>query len=182
MVMYRWFIVLPISLLLSNLSCKPGDSTAGRPGEFSESADRFEISDLVLQEGDPENPTWKAYAKIASGGLDSTRVQNVVITHQVQNQGNTLTLKAPTGALSPLTHDAVLEQAVLEDGYHRTIVTQKLRYARKEATIQGEGPIHIKAEGLELEAQSLNYSIADGRVVLEGPILGTITSPITRSR
>jgi hypothetical protein len=180
--MSRWRILLPISLLLSNLSCKPADTAYQHPATLSDSADRFEISDLTLQEGDPAQPIWQAYAEKASGGLDSTRVKNVVVTHQVAEQGNTLTLKAPSGILSPLTHDAVLDQAVLEDGYHRTIVTKQLRYLRQKTIIQGDGPIRIVAEGLTLEATSLIYYIPDGRIVLEGPIVGTIDSPITLPR
>lgn len=180
--MSQWRFLLPISLVLSNLSCKPADTTAQYPSALGDSVDRFEISNLTLQEGDPENPTWNAYAEKALGDLNSTRVRNVVVTHHVPEQGNTLTLKAPHGVLSPLTHDAVLERATLKDGYNRTISTQKLRYLRQKATIQGEGPIQIVADGLKLEAQSLSYNIPDGRVVLEGPIMGIVSPPLIQPR
>jgi len=172
--MVRLHLLLPISLLLSNLGCEPGTSSSAGLNEIHEATDRFQITDLTLQEGEDSQPIWHAHAEKASGTLKSTRVSNIVVTHQAPGKAHTIVLKAPTGIISPLTHDVVLNNALLTDDYHRSVETKELQYLRKDSIIHGTGPVRIVAKSLTINATALIYNIPDGRIELTGPIIGEI--------
>ena len=160
MSMFRWAIFLPISLLLSNLGCSPDASPKQVVALTNEhSANQFQISDLQLQEGPDDKKIWQAVAAKAVGDLQKTQVNELTVTHNIEGSDNTVVLKAPTGTLSPLTHDAALNDATIRDSFNRSMKVPKLAYHRKSETIEGTGPIQIEGLGFFLTATQLNYEL-----------------------
>ena len=178
--MLRWFIFLPISLLLSNLGCAPENS----PGQKAPSSQdtQFEITDLLLYEGPVENMTWQAVAKTATGDLQNTVVTGVRVTHHLEKSSHTVILNAPRGTLSPRTHDAFLQEATVEDSFERRMKIPSLTYRRKLETIGGSGPIEIDGPGYSLSASKLEYQLKNGSLLLSGPVEGTVSMSAKRPR
>ena len=169
--MFRWFVFLPISLLLSNYGCTPAKTDAP---QSTHTHNQFEISALEIKEDNDAGTIWTAQADEASGDLEQTQVRNLVITHEVENGSNTIVLKAPRGTLSPMTHDAILREARVTDSFNRTIEIPNLEYTRQSSTIEGHGPILVQGPAFTLQASHMVYSFANGRLVLKGPIQGTV--------
>ena len=178
--MSRWVIFLPISLLLSNHGCAPEASLNAASATSQHASSQFQIADLQIQEGPDENKVWEAVAAQAVGDLQQTQVAELTVTHKVQGGDNTVVLKAPSGTLSPLTDDAALTDATIQDSFDRSMKIPTLTYHRKSETIEGSGPIQIEGPGFSLTATELNYQLKDGKLVLGGPIQGAVSLAANR--
>ena len=171
--MCRWVIFLPISLLLGNSGCSR-EVAVGPTSPTSSPSHQFVITNLEIEEDNNTDTVWKAVAQRATGNLKTTEVQDLVVTHKVQDGENTVILKAPTGTLWPLTHDVVLKTAILEDSFNRVMTISELAYSRKEETIQGAGPIDIQGPNISLNPGEISNSVQTGNMTLSGPIRGTV--------
>ena len=117
---------------------------------------------------------WQAVAAKATGDLQQTEVEELTVTHKVEGATNTVVLKAPQGKLSPLTHDALLNEATVQDSFERSMKMPTLAYDRASETIEGSGPVEIAGPGFSLTAAKLNYQLKNGKLVLSGPIQGEV--------
>ena len=178
--MSRWVIFLPISLLLSNLGCSTEAPKTIAGSQSANSSNRFEISNLELQEGSGEKIVWRAVAAEASGDLHETQVRQLTVTHKTESNDNTVVLKAPKGKLSPLSHDVFLQEATLQDSFERSMKMPTLAYDRSTETIQGTGPVEITGPGFSLTAAKLQYQLKDELLILSGPIQGEVSLASTR--
>jgi|MDSW01.2.fsa_nt_gb hypothetical protein len=126
--------------------------------------------------------TWQAVAKTATGDLQSTKVTAVTVTHHLEEGSHTVVLHAPRGTLSPQTHDAFLQDAIVEDSFERRMKIPALTYHRKPETIVGSGPIEIDGPGYSLSASQLEYKLKNGSLFLSGPVEGTVSMTTKRPR
>lgn len=161
---------------LSTLHCtdpaKKASAEASTPGR------QFTMTTVRIEERREGETLWTGTAASSEGDFSQTTVKDLILTRPSQGPGQTtFKVQAPHADLNLARGVAHFTNVRIEDTAGRTLNAGAAHYSEANDAIEAEGPTTLQATELQVSGTRAHLNLASGALLIEGPIVGTVTPP-----
>lgn len=169
-----------LTLLLGGLSTLHCADPVDKPTTTTSTPGRqFTMTTIQIEERREGQTLWSGKAASSEGDFSQTTVKDLILTRPSQGPGqSTIRVEAPSADLNLARGVAHFTDVRIEDTAGRTLNAGEAHYSEAKNAIEAEGPMLLQATELQVSGTRAHLNLASGALLIEGPIVGTLTPPI----